>query len=153
MGFLDREKNETRITKISDIEELSPSKAFPSVSQRLIVLEIMFLLNRSLSSYELYNELRSKFGVRTSYGTIYPWLRQLERSEIVSSELVVRKDRLLSQQKKRLYRLTNLGRAEFEKSVDSLDLIMSLLQEAFPQRNTEIVVRASTKNRTSNKSE
>lgn len=135
MDFLSENNFEfQRITRISDLEELSRYEGVPTVSQRLIVLEIMSLLEHPRSSYELYKELRTRFGLRTSYGTIYPWLRQLEKMEIITSKQVVRKDRLVSQQKKRIYKLTELGKSEFKKSLQALDLILRLLQEAFPER-------------------
>ncbi len=139
LDFLEEEKSsdETQITKISELEEMSRCEELPAVSQRLIVLEMMFLLGRPMSAYEIYKELRTKFGLRTSYGTIYPWLRQLERAEIIRSESIVRKDRLISQQKKRIYSLTNLGRSEFAKSFSTLALIIKVLGEAFPQRRNE----------------
>ncbi len=139
LDFLEEEKssNETQITRISELEEMSRCEELPTVSQRLIVLEMMFLLGRPMSAYEIYKELRTKFGLRTSYGTIYPWLRQLERAEIIRSESIVRKDRLISQQKKRIYSLTNLGRSEFAKSFSTLALIIKVLGEAFPQRRNE----------------
>jgi DNA-binding PadR family transcriptional regulator len=145
LAFLDEQKfsEDPTITRLSELEELSRSKVLPTVNQRLIVLEIISLLNNPMSSYELYNELRTKFGLKTSYGTLYPWLRQLERSGILSSELVVRKDRLASQQRKRVYSLTELGKVEFQKSLGALTLIMKRIQEAFPmERENEVLVRA-----------
>jgi DNA-binding PadR family transcriptional regulator len=139
LDFLEEEKasHEMKITKISELEEISRCAELPTVSQRLIVLEMMFLLGRPMSAYEIYKELRTKFGLRTSYGTIYPWLRQLERAEIIRSESLVRKDRLLSQQKKKVYSLTDFGRSEFTKSFSALALIIKVLGEAFPQRRNE----------------
>lgn len=66
--------------------------------------------------YQLMKELEDRSGglYRASAGTIYPTLQQLEDEGLVASETA---------DGKRVYRITDAGRAELEKDVESIKRI------------------------------
>ncbi len=138
-----QERNQAKLEEtvgpeISVLSETSTSETLPSIAQRLIVLEMMYLLDKPMSGYEIYKQLRLKFGLRTSYGTLYPWLRQLESADFIKAESVVRQDRPISGQKKRVYCLTETGKSELRKSLSHLAQLTSLLNGAFEPSRSQL---------------
>jgi DNA-binding PadR family transcriptional regulator len=78
---------------------------------RLALLSL--LSERPMHGYELMRELESRSGgmYRASAGTVYPTLQQLEDEGLVTSE---------SQEGKRVYRLTDAGRAELDGRAEAV---------------------------------
>jgi DNA-binding PadR family transcriptional regulator len=117
-----------RVWKLAEQER----HELPTIQQRLIVLEIMHLLLNPRSGYDIHKQLRLTFGLDASYGSLYPWLRALERGELISSEWVKREDRLITPQMKRVYSLTEKGKAELRRSLSELSFLVSTMTKSLP---------------------
>lgn len=78
---------------------------------RLALLSL--LSERPMHGYELMRELEGRSGgvYRASAGTIYPTLQQLEDEGLVRSESI---------EGKRVYRVTDAGRAEVEREAEAV---------------------------------
>jgi DNA-binding PadR family transcriptional regulator len=118
----------TRVWKLPEQERHD----LPTIAQRLIVLEIMHLLLNPRSGYDLHKQLRLTFGLDASYGSLYPWLRALERGELVTSQWVKREDRLITPQMKRVYCLTGKGKEELRKSLAELNFLATTMIKSLP---------------------
>jgi DNA-binding PadR family transcriptional regulator len=118
----------TRVWKLPEQERHD----LPTIPQRLIVLEVMYLLLNPRSGYDLHKQLRLTFGLDASYGSLYPWLRALERGELVTSQWVKREDRLITPQMKRVYCLTEKGKEELRKSLAELTFLAATMSKSMP---------------------
>jgi DNA-binding PadR family transcriptional regulator len=123
----------TRVWKLPEQER----HELPTIPQRLIVLEIMYLLLNPRSGYDLHKQLRLTFGFDASYGSLYPWLRALERGELVTSQWVKREDRLITPQMKRVYCLTEKGKEELRKSLQELTFLAATMTKSLPPETKE----------------
>jgi DNA-binding PadR family transcriptional regulator len=123
----------TRVWKLPEQERHD----LPTIAQRLIVLEIMHLLLNPRSGYDIHKQLHLMFGLDASYGSLYPWLRALERAELISSQWVKREDRLVTPQMKRVYSLTETGKEELKKSLAELTFLAATMTKSLPPEQTE----------------
>jgi len=91
---------------------LKRGRFFGSAELRLAVVSM--LTERPKHGYELMKELETRSGgsYRVSAGSMYPCLQMLEDEGLVTSE---------QRDGKRIYSLTDLGRAEAEKEAATID--------------------------------
>jgi DNA-binding PadR family transcriptional regulator len=71
-----------------------------------------------MSGYEMKKMMNGFFGITISYGTLYPHLRFLEKSRHIEGSWESR--RWKTEQKKRVYRLTDSGKKATDESLDRL---------------------------------
>jgi len=91
-----------------------PGRFFESGQARLAILSL--LADGPKHGYELIKDLAARSGgaYRASAGTIYPTLQLLEDQDLVTAE---------QQDGKKVYRLTDAGRAELDREQDTVDKI------------------------------
>lgn len=94
-------------------------------SYNLNVIEIEALLRAGPKhGYELKKELDRVFGRKTSFGSLYPLLRGLERDGNIKGERETgKKDAEII-----VYALTSQGREKFKKEIERISLLVSLLK-------------------------
>jgi DNA-binding PadR family transcriptional regulator len=94
-----------------------------SIMARLLVdIEILYLLNFGpKNGYELNKDLESYFNLRLSYGTLYPHLHSLEKSDLVTGTWETEIEGVAPRKKN--YSLTQLGRKSLEINVEKLSKI------------------------------
>ncbi|MHB8567135.1 MAG: PadR family transcriptional regulator [Nitrososphaerales archaeon] len=92
------------------------------VARQLVDIEILYLLNfGSKSGYDLRKNLSRSFGIKVSYGTLYPHLHALERSNLITGTWSQKKEQSLEPSlKKRVYDLTSHGGIILKESIERL---------------------------------
>jgi DNA-binding PadR family transcriptional regulator len=89
----------------------------------LDLLMLSRLWTRPMGGYELKKEMMREFGMRLSFGTIYPHLKNLEKSRMIRLELDPP-----SRKKKNLYRLTPEGLSALKFSTLAIIKIANTLR-------------------------
>ena len=98
-----------------------------AIARQLVDVEILYLLNFGpKSGYELRKQLSRAFNIRISYGTLYPHLHALERSELISGTWSQKEES--APVKKRVYELTQNGSSLLRQSVQNLSIIANTMQ-------------------------
>lgn len=113
------------------IEQLEPRDddrpCTNAVARQLVDIEILYLLSfGAKSGYELRKLLSAGFGIRVSYGTLYPHLHALEKSNFISGIWSHKEG--AAPLKKRVYSLSKEGTAILRDSVKSLGSISMTMQ-------------------------
>jgi DNA-binding PadR family transcriptional regulator len=103
--------NERRIPVHRSTRHIDPNKMI----DLLDLLLLSRLWTRPMGGYELKNEMMREFGMRLSFGTIYPHLKNLEKARLISLEIGER-----SRKKKNVYRLTSEGTSALKFSTIGL---------------------------------
>jgi DNA-binding PadR family transcriptional regulator len=89
----------------------------------LDLLMLSRLWTRPMGGYELKKEMMREFGMRLSFGTIYPHLKNLEKSRMIRLELDPP-----SRKKKNVYRLTPEGLSALKFSTNAIIKIANTLR-------------------------
>ncbi len=96
-------------------------------------LRVLILLHsQPMSGYELRKKLMNSFKFNMSYGTLYPHLRTLEGSRIITGKWL--RSELNRTNKKRIYKLTGRGRDILKTNVDNLSKIASKMRQMLSNR-------------------
>ncbi|HZW57350.1 MAG TPA: PadR family transcriptional regulator [Nitrososphaerales archaeon] len=111
----------------TNLELIPAHSASSAIARQLVDVEILYMLNfGAKSGYELRKQLSRAFGIRISYGTLYPHLHALERLELISGTWSQREES--APVKKRVYALTQQGTALLRQSVQNLSIIANTMQ-------------------------
>ncbi len=116
------------------------SRTINGMVRDLLDVFIVYTLNgRSRSGYDIKKTLAKQFGVKISYGSLYPHLHSLESSGIMSVEVVPHsKAKDLT---KKQYSLTTAGREALQANVEALSRITLTLQLELAGASRELVAR------------
>jgi DNA-binding PadR family transcriptional regulator len=112
-------------------EESSSLRIHSRVARQLVDIEILYLLNfGAKSGYELRKSLSRSFGIKVSYGTLYPHLHALEKGELIVGTWSSSKEETpaRSSLKKRVYDLTSHGAMVLKESIEKLGRISMTMQ-------------------------
>lgn len=138
-------------TKPQAVQEGSDLRIHSRVARQLVDIEILYLLNfGAKSGYELRKSLSKSFGIKVSYGTLYPHLHALERSQLIAgtwSSSTKEEAPARSSLKKRVYDLTSHGAMVLKESIEKLGRIsmtMQLLLNNVDLRQSKIANQNST---------
>lgn len=126
------------------------NRIFPSKmsTTSLLQLYILFLFDKKKEYYgkEIIDEIDARFGSkwRPSHGMIYPLLRELENKNYISGEW---ED--ITKKSKKIYRITDLGRAELEKElrskenmfIDSYNMTVRILNDLYGHSKPYLINR------------
>jgi DNA-binding PadR family transcriptional regulator len=96
----EQEEQQSLISASPQMKTLNQNK----VADLLDILLLSRLWAKPMGGYELRKELLKEFGVKVSFGTLYPHLKNLEKSECIFEQPA---DPIRS--RKKAYRLTKLG--------------------------------------------
>ncbi len=93
-----------------------------NVARQLVDLEILYLLNFGpKSGYEFKKNLHGSFRLNISYGTLYPHLHSLEKSDLIQGTWQFQEEN--APLKKRVYGLTPTGLEKLVRSISGLSKI------------------------------
>ena len=95
----------------------------------LIILQ--YLNQQPMHGYQVITKIRKSFGVYFGPSTIYPFMGQLEKKGYIKS-----KWNTDSERPRKVYTLTNDGRAMLNFTEDSLNLLCQTLGKASPAEGT-----------------
>lgn len=111
------------------IEEIAEEDS-KNISRQLVDLEILYLLNFGpKSGYQLKKSLYSSFQLNLSYGTLYPHLHSLDKSQLISGTWKYQSEN--APLRKRMYTLTPKGSAKLSRSIGNLSKIALTMQFMF----------------------
>jgi len=128
---LTQEQNdeESQVTTVpSKLETHQPSPYTNKVADLLDILLLSRLWMKPMGGYQLRMDLSREFGIRVSFGTLYPHLKNLERSKFTVQES--RADR----PKKIVYRLTPLGKSALKLNAIAIIKIANTLRPIVDSR-------------------
>ncbi len=96
-------------------------------------LRVLCLLHsQPMSGYELRKKLLNSFKFNMSYGTLYPHLRTLESSKLITGKW--RRSELNKTNKKRIYSLTERGQNILRTNVENLSNIAHKMHQMLTGR-------------------
>jgi DNA-binding PadR family transcriptional regulator len=97
------------------------------ITRELVDLEILYFLSLGpKSGYELKKNLMKSFNLNLSYGTLYPHLHMLEKSDLICGSWKVQDEN--QPLRKRVYVLTELGIERLGRSITTLSKIALTMQ-------------------------
>jgi len=106
---------------------ISPSELKAPARNKLADLLDLLLLSRlwikPVGGYQLRNDLWKEFGIRVSFGTLYPYLKNLERTRFVFLE-----ESQADHKMKKIYRLTPSGMSALKFNVVAIVKIANTLR-------------------------
>jgi len=152
--------NATKLVNVEEQEKKNSASASEigtriqsQVARQLVDIEILYLLNfGAKSGYELRKSLSKSFGIKISYGTLYPHLHALERSSLISGTWSSQKEETTAQQqvslKKRVYDLTVQGTNVLKESIErlgSLSMTMQFLLNKVDLRQRTSEIKSETR--------
>jgi DNA-binding PadR family transcriptional regulator len=104
--------------KIFD-EKASKPGLSSAISLRLIDLELLCLLSRQDSAgYGLRLKILDEFGIKLSYGTLYPHLRFLEKAGLVAGQRHAGTAEARKNGSKRVLAITEKGRTTLNRNIE-----------------------------------
>jgi len=96
-------------------------------------LRVLVLLHaQPMSGYELRKKMLNSFKFNMSYGTLYPHLRTLESSKLITGRW--RRSELNKTNKKRTYTLTSKGKNILRTNIDNLSTMVSRMHQMLSRR-------------------
>ncbi len=110
------------------IKTISSSKLV-NVLDVLIMSRLWF---RPMNGYEVRKEISSAYGVRVSFGTLYPHLHSLEQGGFISLAVISGSSR----KRKKVYSLTAKGGELLVQTVRNLEKITKELSVILPENST-----------------
>jgi DNA-binding PadR family transcriptional regulator len=129
---LTQEQNdeESQVTTVpSKFEIHQPSPHTNKVADLLDILLLSRLWMEPMGGYQLRMNLAREFGFRVSFGTLYPHLKNLERSK-----LIIQESRAADRPKKTVYRLSPLGKSTLKLNAIAIIKIASTLRPIVDSR-------------------
>jgi DNA-binding PadR family transcriptional regulator len=98
------------------------------IARSLLDVEILFLLRLSPhNGYSLRKAIFEAFGMKISFGTLYPHLKALEKSGIIAAQQKPGQSGR-NGQRSRVLQLTRKGRFEFEREIRSISMLLSAVE-------------------------
>lgn len=96
----------------------------------LDVLLLGSLLHRPMTGYQIKKKLASTYGFNVSFGTLFPRLDSLQKSELISCEV-------LNGGRKKIFAPTTIGAEIFQENLEDMKRLMDKLTSALNSNTAE----------------